>query len=109
MRVADTVVSEINQPEFLAEVAVKGQYLLDELIKLSEKSEKVLDVRGKGLMVGIELNSPETLQQTIQELKVQNLLAIKAGKNVLRLLPPLTISQEELTKGLEIINSVLLK
>jgi acetylornithine aminotransferase len=82
---------------------------LDELIKLSEKSEKVLDVRGKGLMVGIELNSPETLQQTIQELKVQNLLAIKAGKNVLRLLPPLTISQEELTKGLEIINSVLLK
>ena len=94
---------------FLAEVAVKGQYLLDELIKLSEKSEKVLDVRGKGLMVGIELNSPETLQQTIQELKVQNLLAIKAGKNVLRLLPPLTISQEELTKGLEIINSVLLK
>jgi acetylornithine aminotransferase len=59
--------------------------------------------------VGIELNSPETLQQTIQELKVQNLLAIKAGKNVLRLLPPLTISQEELTKGLEIINSVLLK
>lgn len=60
-------------------------------------------------MVGIELNSPETLQQTIQELKVQNLLAIKAGKNVLRLLPPLTISQEELTKGLEIINSVLLK
>lgn len=82
---------------------------MDELIKLSEKSEKVLDVRGKGLMVGIELNSPETLQQTIQELKVQNLLAIKAGKNVLRLLPPLTISQEELTKGLEIINSVLLK
>ena len=109
MRVADTVVSEINQPEFLAEVAVKGQHLMDELTKVSEKSEKVLDVRGKGLMVGIELNSPETLQQTIQELKVQNLLAIKAGKNVLRLLPPLTISQEELTKGLEIINSVLLK
>ncbi|MBU5583266.1 aminotransferase class III-fold pyridoxal phosphate-dependent enzyme, partial [Enterococcus sp. S181_ASV_20] len=107
--VANTVVGEINQPEFLAEVAVKGRYLMDELIKLSGKSEKVLDVRGKGLMVGIELNSPETLQQTIQELKVQNLLAIKAGKNVLRLLPPLTISQEELTKGLEIINSVLLK
>lgn len=107
MSVADTVVGEINQPEFLAEVTAKGQYLMDKLTQLSQKSNKVLDVRGKGLMVGVELDSPETLQQTIQELKAQKLLAIKAGKNVLRLLPPLTISHEELTKGVEIISSVL--
>lgn len=109
MSVADTVVGEINQPEFLAEVAAKGQYLMDELTKLSKKSNKVLEVRGKGLMVGVELDSPETLQQAIQELKAQKLLAIKAGKNVLRLLPPLTISHDELAKGVEIISSVLLK
>ena len=60
-------------------------------------------------MVGIELDSPETLQQTVQELKKQHLLAIKAGKNVLRLLPPLTISQQELKDGIEIIQSVLNK
>ena len=109
MSVADTVVGEINQPEFLAEVVAKGQYLMDELTKLSKKSNKVLEVRGKGLMVGVELDSPETLQQAIQELKAQKLLAIKAGKNVLRLLPPLTISHDELAKGVEIISSVLLK
>lgn len=109
MRVADTVVGEINQPEFLAEVTAKGQYLMDELTQLSQKSNKVLDVRGKGLIVGVELDSSETLQQTIQELKAQKLLAIKAGKNVLRLLPPLTISHEELTKGVEIISSVLVE
>ena len=60
-------------------------------------------------MVGIKLDSPETLKQTVQELKKQNLLAIKAGKNVLRLLPPLTISQQELKDGIEIIQSVLNK
>ncbi|MDT2532354.1 acetylornithine transaminase [Enterococcus raffinosus] len=109
MNVADCVVSEINQPEFLASVAEKGSYLMGELSKLSDTSEKVLDVRGKGLMVGIELDSPETLQQTVQELKKQHLLAIKAGKNVLRLLPPLTISQQELKDGIEIIQSVLNK
>lgn len=109
MNVADCVVSEINQPEFLASVAEKGSYLMRELSKLLDTSEKVLDVRGKGLMVGIELDSPKTLQQTVQELKKQHLLAIKARKNVLRLLPPLTISQQELKDGIEIIQSVLNK
>lgn len=107
MKVADAVVSEINQPEFLAAVAERGSYLKAELTKLIATSEKVLDVRGKGLMIGIELDSAETLQQTIQELKVHKLLAIKAGKNVLRLLPPLTISQDELANGVEIIQAVL--
>ena len=107
MKVADAVVSEINQPEFLAAVAEKGSYLKAELTKLIATSEKVLDVRGNGLMIGIELDSAETLQQAIQELKAHKLLAIKAGKNVLRLLPPLTISQDELADGVEIIQAVL--
>lgn len=107
MKVADAVVSEINQPEFLAAVAKKGNYLKAELTKLIATSEKVLDVRGKGLMIGVELDSAATLQQTIQELKAHKLLGIKAGKNVLRLLPPLTISQDELADGVEIIQAVL--
>ncbi|MBO0460050.1 acetylornithine transaminase [Enterococcus hulanensis] len=107
MKVADAVVSEINQPEFLAAVAKKGSYLKADLRKLIATSEKVLDVRGKGLMIGIELDSAATLQQAIQELKAHKLLAIKAGKNVLRLLPPLTISQDELADGVEIIQAVL--
>lgn len=80
---------------------------MEALCSMKEHSSKVLDIRGKGLMVGIELDTPETLQWVIQELKEQNLLAIKAGKNVLRLLPPLTISQEELADGIAIIQSVL--
>lgn len=107
MKVADTVVSEINQPGFLKDVTDKGNYLITELTKLINVSDKVVTVRGKGLMVGVELDSADTLQQTIEELQKQKLLAIKAGKNVLRLLPPLTISQEELVNGVEIIQSVL--
>lgn len=109
MNVANTVVTEINQPAFLAKVADKGNYLLNELTKLTTESVKVKAVRGKGLMIGIELDSPETLQQVIQGLKEEQLLAIKAGKNVLRLLPPLTISQEELAKGVSIIKKVIME
>jgi acetylornithine aminotransferase len=107
MNVANAVVSEIDQPNFLNSVAEKGNFLMEALCSMKEHSSKVLDIRGKGLMVGIELDTPETLQWAIQELKKQNLLAIKAGKNVLRLLPPLTISQEELADGITIIQSVL--
>lgn len=109
MNVANTVVTEINQPAFLAKVADKGNYLLNELTKLTTESVKVKAVRGKGLMIGIELDSPETLQQVIQGLKEEQLLAIKAGKNVLRLLPPLTISQEVLAKGANIIKKVIME
>lgn len=107
MRVADAVLSEINQPDFLDSVAKKGSYLMEQLLLLQEQSPSIFEVRGKGLMIGIELDSPETLQQTINKLKDHKLLAIKAGRNVLRLLPPLTISQEELERGIAIIQNVL--
>ena len=107
MRVADAVLSEINQPDFLDSVAKKGSYLMEQLLLLQEQSPSIFEVRGKGLMIGIELDSPETLQQTINKLKEHKLLAIKAGRNVLRLLPPLTISQEELERGIAIIQNVL--
>jgi len=109
MKVADVVVTEINQPVFLSAVTEKGLFLQEALTQLISESDKVIDVRGKGLMVGVELDSPETLQQTIEALKEQKLLAIKAGRNVLRLLPPLTISQTELEDGLAIIRSILVE
>lgn len=109
MKVAETVVSEINQPEFLADVKAKGTFLKAELAKLTDESEKVVEVRGEGLMMGIQLDSLETLQAVIQTLKQEKLLAIKAGGNVLRLLPPLTINQSELVKGVELIKQAILQ
>lgn len=107
MRVAETVITEINQPTFLSAVAAKGNFLKQELSQLIDQSDKVCAVRGAGLMIGVELDSPETLYTVIQGLKNQQLLALKAGKKVLRLLPPLTISQQELEQGLKIIRQVI--
>ncbi|MDT2595764.1 acetylornithine transaminase [Enterococcus dongliensis] len=108
MQVAKTVVTEINQPAFLSAVAAKGNDLKEGLTQLIDQIAKVTAVRGSGLMIGVELDSPETLQKVLVELKQQQLLALKAGQTVLRLLPPLTISQAELMQGLKIIQQVLL-
>jgi acetylornithine/N-succinyldiaminopimelate aminotransferase len=69
----------------------------------------VTGVRGLGLMLGVELQGERTNKEIAALLLEHGLLTLTAGKNVLRLLPPLTISKEELDKGLEIMKDVLVQ
>jgi acetylornithine/LysW-gamma-L-lysine aminotransferase len=66
---------------------------------------KVREVRGRGLLIGIELK--ERVQPTLVALMERGVLALPAGPNVLRLLPPLVISDAEIDQALAIICEVL--
>ncbi|MEJ2544888.1 MAG: acetylornithine/succinylornithine family transaminase [Calditrichaceae bacterium] len=70
----------------------KGKYFAEKFSKI--ELEKVREIRQIGLMIGIELK--EKVQPYITELQEKGVLAIPAGATVLRLLPPLTISKEDL-------------
>lgn len=104
MAVAAEVVRQIDQPEFLEDVQKKGTYLLETLKKIV--SPKIKEVRGRGLMIGIELQQGFSVEDIIKDLEKAGLLTLKAGKNVLRLLPPLTISMKEIDEGIEKIKKV---
>lgn len=82
----------------------KGAYLKKELTRF--ESRRVREVRGLGLMIGIELK--ERVQPSLVALAESGVLALPAGKTVLRLLPPLTISYQELDTVLEKLKTVLL-
>ena len=69
------------------------------------KLSKVREVRGRGLLIGIELK--ERVQPTLVALMERGVLALPAGPNVLRLLPPLVISDAEIDQALAIICAVL--
>ena len=70
------------------------------------KSPLIKDVRGKGLMIGIEVSESSS---EIQKKALENgLLVLTAGKNVIRLLPPLIISKEEIEKAVEILGETIL-
>lgn len=97
----------IFQEEFLKEVQSKSKMILRELEKLVEKGSIIKEVRGLGLMIGIELVVP--IQPILVELRNQGLIALPAGEYVLRLLPPLTISEIEIKEGMNIILSELNK
>lgn len=103
MAAASAVCSVLKEEDIQVNVHLRQQQFLDGLQGLS----KVQAIRGKGLMIGIELADSESLQSVLTQLRNQGLLALKAGTKVLRLLPPLTISQEETTAALAILQAVL--
>ena len=94
-----TVTNKVLNKEFLLDVSEKGELLLS--IFKNYKSSHIKEVRGKGLMIGIEtnLNSSEIQKKALDK----GLLVLTAGKNVIRLLPPLTISYEEIKIGANIL------
>jgi acetylornithine/N-succinyldiaminopimelate aminotransferase len=90
--VARHVVERVAQPQFLAEVRAKGE-LLRELIE-EINSPHIVAVRGEGLMVGVELDIEAT--PVINKGYEEGVLILSAGPNVLRFVPPLVISEEEI-------------
>lgn len=95
------VIRRVSQPAFLDEVKEKGAYLRERL----EKMKGVAQVRGMGMMLGVV---PEKgTSAALAAACVENGLLILTAKSLLRLLPPLTITREEMDKGLAILEKVL--
>ena len=84
---------------------VLGDYLMEKLRGLSEKHPAIVDVRGKGLMVGIELSSP--CKEIVKECVIKGVLLNCTAETFIRFLPPLIITQEEIDTGLRVLDEVL--
>ena len=82
-----------------------GNLFRDGLEKLKEKHTVIREIRGKGLMIGIELKFD--VKDILMEGIEKNLLLLYSGRNILRLLPPLVISEEDVTRSLEILDELL--
>jgi acetylornithine/LysW-gamma-L-lysine aminotransferase len=93
----------LREENLSQQAAEKGAYLMKRLLDL--KSRRIREVRGLGLMIGIELR--ERVATFLQELQRRGILALNAGPTVMRLLPPLVISYEELDRAVEEIAAVL--
>ena len=100
--VANAVLAQVNQPEFLAGVAQKGAYLRERLEELN--SPLITEVRGKGLMIGMDLTIPAS--QIVDAGYRHGLLLVNAGPSTLRLVPPLIISHAEIDTLIERLTAV---
>jgi len=106
--VALRILDVIERGDLGANARSIGKFLLDRLQDLQRKYPNVLrDVRGSGLMIGIEFNPKIAAIETVKRLHEKNLLTIPAATSVIRLLPPLNLSQSEANEGLGAIESLV--
>lgn len=100
---ANAVLDTVGDGQFLAQVKEKGEYLKSGILSIG--SPNILGVRGMGLMLGIIVEDGKHAAYA-NKLIEKGVLALTAGKNAVRLLPPLTISREEMDEALTIMKEV---
>ena len=88
---------------FLSEVRAKGQYMREKITAM----KGVCGVRGLGLMLGVAVSDDLVAGDLVKAMLADGLTCLTAGHNTIRLLPPLSISYEEIDKGLAIMSRVL--
>ncbi|NWJ29985.1 acetylornithine/succinylornithine family transaminase [Marine Group I thaumarchaeote] len=84
-----------------------GKIFREGLEKLKEKHTMIREIRGKGLMIGIEMKFE--IKDILMELIKEGILMLYSGRNILRILPPLVISEDDITKVLHVLDSILTK
>ena len=100
---ANAALSVIMEEDLPGQAEAKGKYLMEKLKKI--ESPNIREVRGLGLMIGIEMKQKVT--PYIKTLQEKRIIALNAGLTVIRLLPPLVISYEQIDHLVAVLTDVL--
>ncbi len=99
------VVKIISEPEFLKQCREKGAYLRERLGSLKEKHNSIKEIRGKGLLVGMEINGDAG--KIVSECMNKGFIINAIQGRILRFAPPLVITKEEIDGLIKVLDSVL--
>jgi len=110
--VANRVLDIILDPVFLDQVRSKASVLHDELTRISEELDFIGAAKGAGMLKGLEVKAPkekesEVIKKLIEAARDEGILIIRSGRNVLRIAPPLIITEEEIREGVDILRRAL--
>jgi LysW-gamma-L-lysine/LysW-L-ornithine aminotransferase len=98
-------IEALTQDGLVENAAKMGKLFREGLEGLKEKHKIIREIRGKGLMIGVEMKFE--VKDILFDGIANNLLLLYSGKNILRLLPPLVISESDITKALETLDVIL--
>lgn len=104
-RLALEVLDVIEEERMLERVTELGEHLLDGLRALQHKHPTIREVRGTGLMVGVEMG--QAAKEVVQKLLARGIIANAAHETVLRLLPPFVITRTDIEEFLSVLEQVL--
>jgi acetylornithine/N-succinyldiaminopimelate aminotransferase len=97
MAVANAVIDEVNQPAFLQTVQRSALVLKQKLAALKdEHSDLIEEIRGSGLLMGVRFKADVVNSDVVKACTAHKFLTVGAGDNVVRVMPPLNISEADL-------------
>lgn len=102
---ANVVLDELFEYDLLSHVKEMGDYLRSQLEQLKEEHDCIVDIRGCGLMQGVELSVPalEIEKRCLEK----GMLLIGAGEKILRFIPPLIVQKAHIDEAISILKEVL--
>ncbi len=107
--VALQLVTILEKEKMLKHVQKVGDYLMDQLQKLQKKHSGITQVRGLGLMVGMELESAELAKQVFQQMLKLGIIVNRTDETVIRFLPPFIIKKQHIDTAVRQLDQILAK
>jgi acetylornithine/N-succinyldiaminopimelate aminotransferase len=105
--VAIAVIDAIEQEGLLANIRETGGYFKRQLHNLAAKHESVVDVRGMGLMLAMEMNSADLAKKIVAKMLERRILINRTSETVLRFLPPFIMGKEHVDLAISALNEIL--
>jgi acetylornithine/LysW-gamma-L-lysine aminotransferase len=101
---ANVAIEILLEEKLIENSAIKGEKILSYLKEFSKESNVIRDVRGKGLMIGIEYK--KKILEMLKRAEEMGVLLLKTGLTVIRIVPPLVINDKQVEKVLDVIQQI---
>jgi acetylornithine aminotransferase/acetylornithine/N-succinyldiaminopimelate aminotransferase len=105
--VAIAVIDTMQQQNTLANVANVGGYFKEQLQELAAKHSAIVDVRGEGLMLGMELSSAELAKSVLEEMMRRRIIINRTSETVIRFLPPYILERKHVNITVSALDDIL--
>jgi acetylornithine/N-succinyldiaminopimelate aminotransferase len=104
--VAIAVIDTIKRDDLLAHINDVGTFFHQQLTQLAKRHDSIIDVRGKGLMLGIELNSADLAQRVAAQMMERRIIINRTSDTVLRLLPPFLLERQHVETAIKALDEI---
>jgi acetylornithine/N-succinyldiaminopimelate aminotransferase len=105
--VATAVIDTIRRDNFLDHIRETGKYFFDQLQSLATRHSAVVEVRGKGLMLGMELADPELAKHVAAQMLERHIIINRTSETVLRFLPPFIVEPKHIDQAVQALDEIL--
>ena len=105
--VAIAVIDTMRRDNLLDHIRETGKYFFDQLQSLATRHSAVVDVRGKGLMLGMELADPELAKHVAAQMLERHIVINRTSETVLRFLPPFIVEPKHIDQAVQALDEIL--